>query len=337
MAPLVGSLLTGATSVLTGNDSVLTAAGECPPAPGLFITDGASRPTGQLATVLTAGNADACGPQPPPTPGIVYWFEPDRLVTTQGANFAERWGDLTVNHFDQIAQDKNAAPTPDINRPVFVPNACPSGWPAFDWGNYEVTPDSKWLMTIGGANPNVPTAPGAARTVICLCKPANMIGGRLVGFRLNAPGFVLACWYIVSAFYLRQTWMAEDFEADANYMAVGSPIPPFQGTPAPGLDFTDTWVILSWEILANGQANAYFRLAGDAVSTLLGTYIWNTQANDPKIHPDSGVSGFTLGYSDIDAGKSFSGLLAAQLCYLGVDTTLRHAWEDYIAAKGGLL
>ncbi len=60
MRRLIGSHLTGSTGVLTGAGSVLTAAGICPPLPGLFLTDGASFLTG-APSVLTAAEAPPCG------------------------------------------------------------------------------------------------------------------------------------------------------------------------------------------------------------------------------------------------------------------------------------
>lgn len=66
---MIGSLVTGSTSVGAGAGSVATAGGDCPPAPGLFITDGASLRTGR-ESVLTAGAPDPCGPTPPPIPPL---------------------------------------------------------------------------------------------------------------------------------------------------------------------------------------------------------------------------------------------------------------------------
>lgn len=82
---MIGSHLTGATSIETGQGSTLTAGGVCAPFPGLFVTDGASFTTG-TESVPTAGEPPACGPEGC-DPGTVLWdqtYPPTQIVATGG-------------------------------------------------------------------------------------------------------------------------------------------------------------------------------------------------------------------------------------------------------------
>jgi len=57
---MIGSFRTGTTSVLTNQNSTLTASNVCAPFPGLFLTDSASFKTGS-ESVLTASEPPTCG------------------------------------------------------------------------------------------------------------------------------------------------------------------------------------------------------------------------------------------------------------------------------------
>lgn len=339
VAALIGSMLTGATSVPTGQDSVETAGGVCPPIPGEFIADGASMPTGKLETVLTASSAPLCGPVPPDWE-MIYWFEADRLVTMDSSNRVTRWGDLTPNQFDVEPVDQFGSPTPVGQWPVWTPNVHPSGLASMDWGSDAFPAQGRYLQNLQGASDPLPCAAGAARTTIALLKlgPTG-IGGRVVTFRRTTNVIVLSFSINIHlGGLLGKPIYATDATFRTRCVPGGISTPPPDGTnaaPTTITDYANQSVVVAWVLHAAGAMDVYVN--GTLIPTFAYTFDFGSQSPLSLLQPDDGHGGFTLGPSATDGYKmALDGFMGINMCYAGDDLARLAIANAYVMARGGV-
>lgn len=163
---MIGSKLTGATSVAAGEDSVPTAGGICPPAPGLFIEDGASMPTGLLETVLTAGAAPPCS-ECGECASVAFTTGPYTAALSPAPGLLRTVVDLAP--MDLSCLDPDA----DWTCNVSVTFTSPANWASFQWG-YATIFVSAAAPAIGDESPPLPLA--------------AIAGSPNVNIQLNDPG-----------------------------------------------------------------------------------------------------------------------------------------------------
>lgn len=309
------SWLTGTVSELTGNDSVLTGAGVCPPFPDEMIADGASFPTGVTDSVLTATTPPACGPAPPDPedPDGFLWLNnlanSTGLVVKDGSDRVTNW----INQFtgihaavDSESQDAHGVPlSPNTLWPVWTPNA-QNGLPGMLWTRAAGT---NMNGTYPGGTLNKPSADGAPITIFAVVQSFDIQGGAILTLRLNNPDFETMMWLYGPAPGFQQ---GSSSAQDANGTLFDDGI----------INYANQTILVDWtyydavtpmEIFVNGVQRPLYSTG------LQPAY--------------SGVSGYSVGFCNAIFSRNWNGYLYEILGYLGADSARRTETRAYLNDK----
>ena len=311
------SWLTGIGSVPSGDDSALTATGVCAPLHPDFIKDGASFLTG-TESVLTAATPDPCELLPPIIPDGFLWLNnklsPDGLMVKDGSNRVSNW----INQFtgvhaavNALAESSPGVPMPVGEWPVWAPNL-QNGLPGMVWsqpasthlhGNYPL------------GTTNKPTADNAPVTILGVVRVADAIGGMMLTLRLNNDD--LECGVF------KRTLLGGTFQIPMSSSQDGNGVIFGHGLTPDVYDFTGQTLVVSYTFFGGGIA-PIVRFNGAVVSLY---------SVDTTLRPYLGESGYSVGYCNANFNSIWRGNIFEILGYLGTDTAVRTAAEEYLNAK----
>ncbi len=310
------SWLTGQGSVLSGNDSALTATGVCAPLHPDFIKDGASFLTGQ-ESVLTATTPPACELLPPIIPDGFLWLNnkvsPTGLMTKDSSNRVSTW----FNQFtgpsaavDAKSEQSPGVPTPVGQWPVWT-EALQNGLPGMAWSQ----PNSTHMhgLYVPGTF-NKPTADNAPVTILGVVRVADNIGGMMLTLRLNNND--LECGLFTRGGGAFQIPMSSAQDTSGTIFAAGANVPIVY-------DFTGQTLLLSF---------TYF---GGGISPIVRINGVTKQLFTPStsLIAYAGNSGYSVGFCNANFNSIWRGHIFEILGYLGTDAAVRTAAETYLNTK----
>lgn len=295
------SWITGTVSVQTGNDSVPTAAGVCPPFPDEMIKDGASFPTGGTDSVLTATTPPDCDVEPTPWEEDGFFWVKSYGGTDQfikdGSNRVSKWINQFPPDIDPEAVNDTGVPLPNVERPVWtsvVPGASRS---MFRW-NKTAGPVTSVGTNLNKIYPpstlNEPTADGAPVTFYAVVMFLDSAGGNVVTLRLNNADCEMG---------YRRYDNAESI-----------PISSAQDGHAyftPRIDYSNQLILLKWEYNGGSPASApKFYVNGVQIAMSSSQLIQNY----------TGISGMTIGHCNASGNESPDAYFGEILGYRGILT-----------------